>query len=419
MRITANISVMVLAAVLILIAVRQVCRLRLQIWQIMLLGAAAVLLAGKISPIEAIWSINLDVMIFLLSMFIIGEAMQESGYLFRLSNMLFRWAKNPDQLLILILFGMGFLSAVLMNDTLAIIGTPLMLYFARIYKISSKLLLLALAFAITTGSVISPIGNPQNLLIAVNGDISNPFQDFFQYLFLPTLVNLILAYAILRLVYHDQFKERPLRYNQQPVADEKLAKISRISFLLLIFLIIVKILAVLLGEGDMLNLTYIALLSALPIMIFSQRRLELIRKIDWPTLIFFAAMFVLMESIWKSGIFQQLLTDSNADMTSIPIILALSVLLSQLISNVPFVALFQPIIGGSSIHTLMALAAGSTIAGNLFILGAASNVIIIQNAEKDGETLTFLEFARVGIPLTALNMMIYWIFLSRPLFPVI
>jgi Na+/H+ antiporter NhaD/arsenite permease-like protein len=59
----------------------------------------------------------------------------------------------------------------------------------------------------------------------------------------------------------------------------------------------------------------------------------------------------------------------------------------------------------------MALAAGSTIAGNLFILGAASNVIIIQNAEKSGETITFLEFARVGVPLTLVNVLVYWIFI--------
>jgi Na+/H+ antiporter NhaD/arsenite permease-like protein len=207
--------------------------------------------------------------------------------------------------------------------------------------------------------------------------------------------------------------------DQPPLADKELAKISRISFLLLIVLIIVKILAVPLGEADLLNLTYIALLSALPIMIFSHRRFELIRMIDWPTLIFFAAMFVLMESIWGSGIFQQLIADLNVDTTSVPVILALSVLISQLISNVPFVALYQPLIPGSSIHNLMALAAGSTIAGNLFILGAASNVIIIQNAEKAGETLTFLEFARAGIPLTALNIVIYWIFLSKIPFSVI
>ena len=56
----------------------------------------------------------------------------------------------------------------------------------------------------------------------------------------------------------------------------------------------------------------------------------------------------------------------------------------------------------------MALAAGSTIAGNLLILGAASNIIIIQNSEKKGETISFLDFARVGIPLTVFNTAVYW-----------
>ena len=67
---------------------------------------------------------------------------------------------------------------------------------------------------------------------------------------------------------------------------------------------------------------------------------------------------------------------------------------------------------GGTTAQLMALAAGSTIAGNLTILGAASNVIIIQNAEKSGETLTFFEFARVGVPLTIIQVGIYWVWLS-------
>ena len=73
-------------------------------------------------------AINLDVMLFLAGMFIIGESMQASGYLFHLSYRLFSRAHNLDQLLLLIIFGMGLLSALLMNDTLAIIGTPLVLY---------------------------------------------------------------------------------------------------------------------------------------------------------------------------------------------------------------------------------------------------------------------------------------------------
>jgi Sodium:sulfate symporter transmembrane region. len=79
------------------------------------------------------------------------------------------------------------------------------------------------------------------------------------------------------------------------------------------------------------------------------------------------------------------------------------------------VALYQPLLlhAGVSMKGFMALAAGSTIAGNFFILGAASNVIIIQNAEKKSHhTLTFWDFAKVGIPLTTINIIIYWLFLS-------
>jgi len=406
-----NVPVVALAAVLILIAIRQFGEFKLQIWQIMLLGALVVLIFGKTSPEVAAHAINLDVMIFLGGMFVIGEAMSESGYLIHLFNQIFCRAKNLDQLVLLILFVMGFLSALLMNDTLAIIGTPFVLYLAGMLRISPKLLLLTLAFAVTTGSALSPIGNPQNLLIAINGSLANPFLVFLRYLFIPTVVNLLLAYLLLRLFYRDQFQHRPLQICQEQIRDPQLARLSRISVILLLILISAKIAAVIFGSGDEFRLTYIAILSALPIILLSRRRFEVLKNIDWSTLVFFAAMFVLMDSVWRSGIFQSFLAGNSASGASIPAILALSVLFSQIISNVPFVALFQPLLLNPSPQDLMALAAGSTIAGNLFILGAASNVIIIQNAEKSGETLTFLDFARVGVPLTVLNVLVYWIFL--------
>jgi Na+/H+ antiporter NhaD/arsenite permease-like protein len=96
------------------------------------------------------------------------------------------------------------------------------------------------------------------------------------------------------------------------------------------------------------------------------------------------------------------------------VILLLGITVPQFLSNVPFVALVLPLIGsgGGSPAPLLALAAGSTIAGNLSILGAASNVIIIQNAERQGETLTFRDFIRAGVPLTLLQAGVYWVFLS-------
>jgi Na+/H+ antiporter NhaD/arsenite permease-like protein len=261
---------------------------------------------------------------------------------------------------------------------------------------------------VTTGSALSPIGNPQNLLIAVNAGLSNPFIVFLHYLLLPTVANLLLAYLLLRIFYRDQFQKRELEICEEEITDPALARLSRLSFVLLFVMILAKIAAVFMGLGSEFRLTYIALVSALPVLLFSSKRGEVLRGIDWCTLVFFASMFVLMDAVWSSGSFQSLLAVWKADFTSISTILAFSVLASQLISNVPLVALCQPLLVNPSSQALMALAAGSTIAGNLFILGAASNVIIIQNAEKSGETLTFLEFARVGVPLTALNVLVYW-----------
>jgi Na+/H+ antiporter NhaD/arsenite permease-like protein len=138
-----------------------------------------------------------------------------------------------------------------------------------------------------------------------------------------------------------------------------------------------------------------------------------VRNIDWSTLLFFASMFVLMASVWQSGVFQELISSMSLDFMSIPTIMMIGLVLSQFISNVPLVALFLPLFSanGTSLVALMALAAGSTIAGNMLILGAASNVIIIQNAEKQGHTIEFSEFAKIGIPLTVVQTFVYLVFL--------
>ena len=408
------IPVIVLALVFLGIAIRRIGRFTFKIWQIMLIGAVAVLVTGQISPASAIRAVNMDVMIFLFGMFVVGVALNESGYLLSLSTRIFRRAGNQNQLLLLLVFSLGMLSALLMNDTIAIIGTPLALYVSRMNRISPKLLLLTLAFSVTTGSVMSPIGNPQNLLIALNGPVVNPFITFARYLAIPTIISLILVYLFLRIAFRKESWERELEFNHEEVKDARLALLSKVSLVVLVTLILIKIAGFSVGLDTWISLPAIALLSAFPILALSARRVEIARKVDWETLIFFAAMFVLMASVWESGVLQSFFTLFGEGITSIPVILGLSIIVSQFVSNVPWVALYLPVItkSGASMAALMALAAGSTIAGNLSILGAASNVIIIQNAEKEGETLTFPEFVKIGLPLTLVQALVYWFFLA-------
>ncbi len=403
---------MVLAAVFILIAVRQVGRFTFRIWQVMLAGAIAVLLTGQIAPADALAAINPGVMVFLFCMFIVGEALVSGGYLDCIARRIFHRAKNPSRIVLVLLFSMGMLSALLMNDTLAIIGTPLVLSLAARHQISPKMLLLALAFAVTTGSVMSPIGNPQNLLVATTSGMASPFVTFAAGLILPTILSLLAAFVVLRLFFPTEFADRPLDHGVPVSCNARSMRVCQCSLFIIIALILANAAFTLAGSGTFMSLPLIAVCGAVPVILFSENRMAIVREIDWSTLIFFASMFVLMESVWQTGFFQSFMSPGTA--ASVPFILAASIGISQFISNVPFVALFQPLIVGAGGTTtqLLALAAGSTIAGNLTILGAASNVIIVQNAENHGATITFLEFAKVGVPLTIIQAVIYGIFLG-------
>jgi len=406
--------VAVLAAVFLLTAVRQARGFRFELWQVMCAGAGAVLLSGDIGPGAALAAVDWDVMLFLLGMFCAGQVFELSGWLAHAKYEVFKRARTEEGLLLALVFFMGLASALLMNDTLAIAGTPVALLLARKHGISPKALLLALAFSITVGSVMSPIGNPQNLLVAVKGEIAAPFLTFLKYLALPTLLNLGAVFLVVRFFYREEFRAVELKHSQEPVKDKALASLAKATAAVLALAIAAKVLLVSVNPVLDFRLTWIALAAAAPGLLLSRRRLELLRGVDWSTLAFFAGMFVLMRAVWDAGFFQTLIARSGADITGLGPIMAVSVLLSQLISNVPLVALYLPMLrhAGAGTPELMALAAASTFAGNLFILGAASNVIIIQNAERRaGVTLTFLEFARAGIPLTAINAIIYWLFL--------
>ncbi len=406
---------LVLVIVFGLIAVRRVGGLRLPIWLAMVAGALAVLLSGDIAPGEALRAIDPDVMLFLFGAFVVGRALELSGYLYHLSYRLLGDIRSGERLVLAILFGAGLASAFLMNDTLAIIGTPLMLKLAAEHRMSPKLMLLALAFAVTLGSVMSPIGNPQNLLISLQGEIESPFVDFLVYLGPPTIISLFVTWWLLRRFFPASFHGMVLAHRRVDLPDPRLARLARWALVLLVVLAITKMFITLFGAPLRLELVWIALVAALPVLLFSPRRLEIVRSIDWRTLAFFAGMFVLMAAVWNTGVFQGALLRHDIDLSSPVGLFGVGLVASQAISNVPLVALLLPAVptgGDGSSLLLLSLAAGSTLAGNFLILGAASNVIIIQNAEQRGaQSLSFLDFARVGIPLTLVSALVYLPFL--------
>lgn len=404
--------IFILSVVLLLIALRGLGPLRLAIWQSMAAGALAVVAGGWISLPGAAHAIDWQVMAFLLGVFLIGHALETSGSLAQLAHRMFAEVRSTQGLILRLLIGAAAASTLLMNDTLAVIATPLALELANRHRVDPKLLLMTLAFAITIGSAASPAGNPQNLLIAIHGGLYTPFVTFAAHLLLPTVVNLALAYGVLRIGFRSEFHSIAPAHTSQPAPDPRLARLAGGSAALLATLIILKaVTAHILPAAFSPPLSALALLAAAPVLIFGQRRGALLRGIDWRTLIFFAALFILMAAVWDTGYLQHQLSRLPIDPRQPSAVLVISTLLSQVISNVPMVALYLPLLEHhhTTVPALMALAAGSTVAGNLLLLGAASNVIIVQQAEHRAKvSVSFMEFARLGIPLTALNLLVYW-----------
>ena len=118
-----------------------------------------------------------------------------------------------------------------------------------------------------------------------------------------------------------------------------------------------------------------------------------------------------MEAVWESGVLQALLPETLT--TSVPVMVLAGAVVSQFVSNVPFVLMVLPLLEASaaSLPLYMAASAGCTAAGTLTILGAASTIIVIQRAEAEGETLSFLTYLKAGIPVTILAVTVFslWI----------
>ncbi|MGI0090452.1 MAG: SLC13 family permease [Nitrososphaerales archaeon] len=402
-------------------------------WSSMAIGALLMIATFSISPVHAFQSIDFRVISFLFGILVITAGFEKSGLIEYLVVSLLNRAKNLDRLLLGTVFGAGLLSAFLLNDGIALLVTPLVL------GISSKIgmknprgLLLPLAFGITTGSTFTPIGNPQNLLVALNSGMSNPFAQFVEYLFLPSLASLLAVYLLCRVFFkHDYSLVKPdlaeekntLAQDSSKISDPELATQSAAVLGLLVTSIIIVEVFPELQQSLGLTLSNLSFAFGVVLLVLSRRRLYLLMGISWGVLIFFAGMFVVMRAVWDSNIGPILLsvlpspsaTSSRVQSTSA--IMLNSVLLSQILSNVPFVQLYTYKmhalgLAGKNVIQWLSLAAGSTLAGNLSLLGAVSNIIIMNSAEeRKSKAFSFFEFLKYGAIVTLVTTLIFSVFL--------
>ncbi|MEH2407842.1 anion transporter [Nostoc sp.] len=371
--------------------------LRMNRASIALVGASLLVAFGVLDLKEAWLAIDYKTLIFLFSMMVISTNLAYAGFFQLTLDTVTHFTRSPLGLLIILTFGSGILSAFFLNDTIALILTPLVLGLTQTLNLNPIPYLLALAGATNLGSVATLSGNPQNILIGSFSGIS--YLDFAKALTPIALVSLLIQIGLLWWLYPDVRSTKscpsgtPVRYR---IFKPLLTKSLLITAGLLI--------AFLIGIPPA-QATFVA-----AGLMFITRRIKpqrVLNKVDWDLLVIFSGLFIVTAGVEKLGILNLF-----SGLVHTPLsILGVTALLSNLVSNVPAVLLLQHLLPHPDTKTWLLLAAGSTLAGNLTLLGSVANLIVAEAVAKLGYQLSFWEHLRFGLPLTVLTLILayYWI----------
>lgn len=392
------------------------------VWCVMAFSSFMTIIFGLVGFDEISSVVDMDVILFLIGMFSLVGLAESSGLLNVIAVAFISLFKRSVSLVCGAAILFGLLAAFAVNDTVALIGPPIAYTISRVIRVDPKMMFLLLAFSLTIGSVMTPIGNPQNILIAVESGITAPFIKFITKLTLPTIINLLLTAYILIRKYKVRNDYLDLGFiPHEALRNKRDAVVAGLGISLTVAALIINDILQMYGEPHITYRGVIPFVIAAGTYLLTSNPRKTLSNVDWGTIIFFITMFITMEGVWRSGALQPILnilmpskTDGLIGILEITII---SILLSQLLSNVPFVKIFinyMKDLNYSDIdyNAWIALAMSSTIAGNLTLLGAASNIIVLETLESKMKTsITFVEFMKIGSIVTLVNCVIYLIFL--------
>ncbi|PYN66907.1 MAG: anion transporter [Candidatus Rokuibacteriota bacterium] len=372
---------------------------------IAIIGAAAMVVSGALPWPDAVAAVDAPTLVLLFGMMIVTAYLRLSGF-FRLVMMwALRRARTPLGLLAAAVVTAGVLSAFFVNDVVCLVLAPVVLEVTRQLELPPVPYLLALATAANVGSVATLTGNPQNMLVGSFSEVS--YRRFLAREAPVAVLGLGCVFLVVWVVYRRQLPQAPLAI----VPDTRLAvhyplmlkTVVAIAVMLVAFLAGVPIAIVAIAGAGCTLLT---------------RRVKpdkVYREVNWALLVLFAGLFVITAGLERSGAMDLFLHWAAAANLDRPAALtAVAAVLSNLVSNVPAVLLVKPLVASFAEprRGWLVLAMASTLAGNLTILGSVANLIVVETARAARVEIGFVEYSKVGVPLTLVTLLLGWLLLA-------
>jgi len=373
-------------------------------------GAVAMVVVGGLPMDAALHAIDLHVVTLLFGILLIAAYLQEARFFRLCAYLVMTRARSARSLLFGLVFVAGGLSALLLNDTVCVLLTPLVVAVVVEARLPALPYLLALASAANVGGVVSFSGNPQNMIV---GAAAHGLVGFAQYLALTLPVGVLCLganAAALVWLFRKELPAGPLveRSPPRPALDRALTA---------------KALAALAAFAGMalagVSLSGAAMCAAAVLMVVARtppRRA--FAAVDWQLLVFFAGLFVVVAGVARAGLLDRLFEAvspvvARGDVLGDLGFIALVVLASNIVSNVPLVLVavaWVPRMPDPSWGYIM-LAVASTLAGTLTLFGSVANVIVMESAGPRGE-IGFWRFLRYGTVLTAVDLTVGFVVLG-------
>lgn len=389
------------------------------------LGGAAVLLAlGVTDSDHAFYShdtgIDWDVIFLLLGMMIIVGILRRTGVFEYVAIWAAKRAKgSPLRVMILLTLITATASAFLDNVTTILLIAPVTLLVCDRLGINPVPFLIAEVMASNLGGAATLIGDPPNIIIASRSGLT--FNDFLLHMTPLVVIELIVFTLVLPRLFKGSFDVDPakvenvLRLNEREAIQDTRLLIKCGSVLLLVLTGFV-------GRSVIhVDPSVVALLGAgLLVLIAGVPTRDYMSSVEWQTLLFFAGLFVMVGALVRTGVIGDLAdqvgkTTNGRPLLAVMLILAVSAVLSGIVDNIPYVATMSPVVleltktMNDPTHAdalWWALAAGADFGGNATAVGASANVVAIGIALRAGNPISFWEFTRKGVVMTAITIIV-------------
>ena len=369
---------------------------------IALLGAIAMVGFGVVSTREAVQAIDLPTILLLYSLMIISAQLRLGGFYTWSASRMLALLASPKLFLLVLMAVSAILSALLANDIVCFAFTPVLTVALIRSGMNPLPFLLGLAISSNIGSAATIIGNPQNMLIGQVGQLE--FDRFIAWCAPPALISLLCGYLMLLWFYRDKMtigERQPAAANPDAWPDfnawQSTKGIGAVVVLVALFFTPIP------REVSAIAIAGVLLCSR------KMKTRDILGLVDWHLITLFCALFIVIHGLAQAYDLRMVvdrITGWGVDLGNSAMLTGLTVVLSNIFSNVPAVMLLLPFMDPLNSHQWYTLALASTFAGNLFVLGSIANLIVIEQASRLGVSISFKEHARAGVPVTLVSLIV-------------